>query len=210
MSLDKFEKNLLKKSKVKEIEYHETGIIDLPKGSIIELRGASNSGILYLGFNMIKAIQDKGGVGLLVDADHTADLDIFNGEKPMVMQPKNGQNAFDVLTEESLLEGVNIIVINSILNLLPLNGDYTAFNKNLSKLYKTVQKMNTSIIILNPYIANRYNMLSIYAKIIIVAKKTKTINKHGKHIGLEGEGIILKNIVNLRCNKFIYNVIYNH
>jgi len=210
MNLDKYEQEFLKKSKPVEISYHKTGIIDLPKGSIIELRGESNSKILYLALNMVKSIMDKGGVGLLVDADHSADISKFQGEKPIIMQPKNGQNVFDVLSEESLLEGVDIVVIDSILNLLPLDEDYTAFDKNLSKLYKNVQKMNIVVIVLNPYISNKYNMLPLYSEIIIVAKKTKTLKKGWKNIGILGEGTILKNRINLQCNKFTYMINYSH
>ena len=208
MDLDKYEQNILKKSKIKEISYHKTDIIDIPKGHLVELRGISDSGILYLGFNIIKSIQKDGGIGLLIDSDHTSDIEFFKEEKPVIMHPNSPQETFNILSEESLLNGVDIVLINSVLNLLPLDGNYTTFSKNLSKLYSNARKTNTTIIILNPYTSNRYNILSIFSELIIVAKKTKTLNKHGKYIGILGEGIILKNRINLQCNKFNYEVIY--
>jgi len=198
MNLKDFENKILKKSKSKKIPIFKTEFLDIPKGSIIELRGEHKSRIIPFSISLLNQIQNYNEVGLYVDADYSLDINLMSKEV-LLMRPKNSQEVFDVLTQIPLLKSISMVVVSSVLNLLPLNGDYTQLKQNLIKLRKIIHKNKTSIIILNPYISNKYNMFSKYVDMIIVLKKIKTIKSK-----IQGEGRILKNNINLNCKKFKY------
>ena len=72
------------------------------------------------------------------------------------------------------------------------------------KLLKEITEANEiSIIILNPYLSNKYNILSKYADIIIKLIKVKYTNNK-----IQGKGIVVKNVINLNCKNFTYTI--NH
>ena len=200
MALKDFENQILKKSKPKEIPVFKTEFLDIPKCSIIELRGLHNSGIVKFSINLLNNIQNQDGQGLYVDADYNLDHNLIN-HQTLLLQPQSPQETFDILSQEPLLKYLSITVIDSVLNLLPLNGDYTQFDQNLKLLREKVKKNRTILIILNPYLSNKANMLSKYTDIIIVMKRVKTLKKE-----IKGQGKILKNLVNLNCEKFDYTI----
>lgn len=202
MNLKDFENQILKKSKSKEIPVFKTEFLDIPKGTIIELRGSYSSKITNFSINILNSIQNKGEIGLFVDADHSLDYNLIFNET-LLMQPQSPQEIFDVLTQKPLLQCLSVAVVDSVLNLLPLSRDWVQFDKNLQNLRENVKKSNTSIIILNPYISNKTNILSKYTDIIIILRKVRK-----EKTGILGEGQILKNLVNLNCKKFEYKV--NH
>ena len=182
MSLEKFENNFLNK-KFKPHCAFETGIKELPvlsHGSMIEIR-TNRYNLLY------KIIQTQLYIGnycLWIDADHSTDFSIFGKSSNLfIAQPNSPEEGLDILTEP-LLKCLNIVVIDSILNVLPLEGDYTTLEAKLSNIRKILPK-TCSIIFINPFLTHKYNIFAKYMDIILnINKYTGKVIKDNKTLKL--------------------------
>ncbi len=185
MNLKKFENQFLNK-KFKPHCSFKTGIKELPilsHNSLIEIRTTpcmKSYNFLY----KIVQTQLKDNYCLWIDADHTTDFKIFdNSSNLLISQPNSPEECLNILSKP-LLKCLSIVVIASVANLLPLKGDYTYLEQQLKELRSKISNTNCSIIFINPYMTNKYDIFAKHMDIIIninkniskVIKNIKTLN----------------------------------
>lgn len=187
MNLNKFENQFLNK-KFKPHCAFETGIKELPilsHNSLIEIR-TNNCTNPYKFLYKIIQTQLEEYPCLWIDADHMTDFSQFNPNNLLISQPNSPEECLDILSKP-LLECLSIVVIDSVTNLLPLEGDYTYLEAQLNDL-RTKLPNNCSIFFVNPYASSKYDIFSKYCDIIIKINKNK--------------GNIIKNIKTLKLYSF--------
>ena len=188
MSLDKFENQFLNK-KFKPHCSFETSIKELPilsHNSLIEIRTTpcmDSYNFLY----KIVQYQLKENPCLWIDADHTTDFSQFNLKNLLISQPNSPEECLNILSKP-LLKCLSIVVIASVSNLLPLEGDYVYLETQLNELRSKIIGTDCSVIFVNPYTSSTYDIFSKYSDIII------NINKNKRNI--------IKNIKTLKLHKF--------
>ena len=142
------------------------GIGGYPRGRIIEIYGPESSGKTTLALHAIAEVQKKGGIAAFIDAEHAFDstyaaklgVDVDN---LWVSQPDNGEQALQIVDEQTRSSAVDILVIDSVAALTPkkeIEGDMgenvvglqaRLMSQALRKLTSTVSKTNTCCIFLN-------------------------------------------------------------
>lgn len=217
MSIDKFENQFLdKKKKVVEglnISFTPLtttlGFNTLPYGKVIEIRAKELSGI----FLSLRLSEQKDNWTFLIDADKTFDpyWCLENKKENLFFTATNDYleifNYIDNINQEIGLK-VNTIIFNSILGILPIDGKYEEFEKYLSKLINQTIQQKRNLIFLNPYLDNRYDIISKYADLIIINKKRTSIKKNEERLGYNVDSEIVKNTVNYNLGKYNFQLFY--
>ncbi len=143
-----------------------TGIGGIPRGHVTEIYGPESSGKTTLALSALVEVQRQGGTAVFVDMDHVfsltyaqelgADLD-----KLLLVQPKMGEDAFDIM--ETLIRSgeVDIVVLDSIAAVTPrilLEGDMgnpvmdhipKLMDQAMRKLSAPIAETNTCVIFTN-------------------------------------------------------------
>lgn len=120
---------------------HPTGIISVdseligcdgvPKGRVIEIFGPEASGKTTIALSIIAAVQQEGGFGAYIDAEHSFDpshaarmgVDVDN---MLISQPDYGEQALEIVEALIRSRGPDVIVVDSVSALVPkaeLDGD---------------------------------------------------------------------------------------
>lgn len=142
------------------------GIGGLPMGRIVEIYGPESSGKTTLALHVIAEVQKKGGVALIIDAEHAMDLgyakklgvDISN-EKLLFSQPDYGEQGLDIACKAIESGVVNIVLVDSVAALTPkseIDGDMGDSNmgKQARMMGQAMRKLAG--------IANKHNVLVIF------------------------------------------------
>jgi len=182
MDLDKFENQFLNK-KFKKQEVLQTGIKEFPVlscGSLVEIRTTSCMDSYNFLYRIIQSGLSSGAV-LWVDSDHFMDFSKFNNDNLLVAQPNSPEEGLNILTEP-LLKCLNIVVIDSVLNVLPLNGDNALIERKINQLRPILS--NCIIIFVNP-LYRKYDIFAKYMDIIFdVNRYTVKVIKNIKTLEL--------------------------
>jgi recombination protein RecA len=107
------------------------GCDGVPKGRIIEIFGPEASGKTTIALSIIAAVQQAGGFGAYVDAEHSLDpshaarmgVDV---DAMLISQPDYGEQALAVVEALLRSRGPDVIVVDSVSALVPkaeLDGD---------------------------------------------------------------------------------------
>jgi recombination protein RecA len=95
----------------------------VPKKRLSIFAGASNAGKSYLAMQAVVQIQKTGGSVVWIDAEMSWDAEWaekcgIDVDKILVVQPPNGEEAFDLM-ESLMIDRVDLIVLDSIAGLVP-------------------------------------------------------------------------------------------
>ena len=95
----------------------------IPNKRLSIFAGASNAGKSYLAMQAVVQVQKRGGTAVWIDAEMSWDAEWaekcgIDVESILVVQPPNGEEAFDVM-ESLMIDQVDLIVLDSIAGLVP-------------------------------------------------------------------------------------------
>src|SRR5208282_1724280 len=96
----------------------------VPKGRVIEIFGPEASGKTTIALGIIAAVQQAGGDGAYVDAEHSLDpahaarmgVDV---DAMLISQPDYGEQALEVVEALVRSRAVDVIVVDSVSALVP-------------------------------------------------------------------------------------------
>lgn len=210
MSLDKFEKLFLDKSK-KEPETLKLSLASLAKildcdtvnmGKVIEIRAKELSGLSLA----LQLASENTRHSLLVDADKSFDKNWYNNHPNLLL---TGETNFDSLyTFIQHTDDIKVIIINTVLSLLPVGSSYEEFEEFVCNIVNHSAKHNKTIIFINPYLDNKYDVISRYSDLIITTNKRRSIKKNEERLGYNLDGEVIKNTINFKLGKFEFMFLY--
>lgn len=192
------------------------GIGGLPKGKTTEISGSPGVGKSVLAYQLMKEAQAKGAIILYVDADRAfnpsyADRVGVNLSELIICTPETGELALQVIYHYLAYHLVNMVIIDSIPALLPLEellGEKTntaqakLITTMMKELVSTIERSNVSLVCLNQVRHSfRFggsttpfnNIFGYYASLRIHLTKVKTIKKWRKLKGFIVEANVHKN-----------------
>lgn len=201
------------------------GVNGIPRGRIIEIYGPESSGKTTLTLQMIKSIQELGGVAAFIDVEHALDPVYAtnigcNIDDLLISQPDYAEQALEVV-EQLVSSGlISLIVIDSVAALVPkkeLEGDMgdtqvgvqaRLMSQALRKLTAIANKTKTTVVFINqirmkigtmgygsPETTTGGNALKFYSSIRIDIRKIGSIKKGEETIGNDVKVKIVKNKV---------------
>ena len=103
------------------------GLGGVPKGRVIEVYGPESSGKTTVTLHMIAEVQKRGGIAGFIDAEHALDpvyakkigVDI---DELYISQPDSGDQALEIAETMVRSGAVDIIVIDSVAALVPMDS----------------------------------------------------------------------------------------
>ena len=142
------------------------GIGGLPKGRVVEIYGPEASGKTSLTLHVIAEAQKAGGTCAFIDAEHALDQSYakklgVNIDELLISQPDTGEQALEITDTLIKSESVDLIVIDSVAELVPraeLEGEMgdslpglqaRLMSQALRKLTSSISKTNTMVIFIN-------------------------------------------------------------
>ena len=142
------------------------GIGGLPKGRVVEIYGPEASGKTSLTLHVIAEAQKAGGTCAFIDAEHALDPSYakklgVNIDELLISQPDTGEQALEITDTLIKSESVDLIVIDSVAELVPraeLEGEMgdslpglqaRLMSQALRKLTSSISKTNTMVIFIN-------------------------------------------------------------
>lgn len=203
---------------------HALGVGGYPRGRIIEIFGPESSGKTTLAIHAIAEVQKKGGIAVMIDAEHA--FDRFYAQKLgvdvnnlLVAQPDNGEQALEIAEQLIRSSAVDIIVIDSVAALTPkgeIEGEMGDRNMGLHarlmsqamrKLTGAISRTNTTCIFINQLrdkIGQMFgptetttggNALKYYASVRIDIRSASTIKNGEDILGRHAKVKVVKNKV---------------
>jgi recombination protein RecA len=142
------------------------GIGGVPRGRVIEIFGPESSGKTTLSLQVIAEAQRMGGMAAFVDAEHALDAQYAKKlgvdlDNLLVSQPDHGEQALEIVEVLVRLNGVDVVVVDSVAALVPraeIEGEMgeaqmglqaRLMSQALRKLTGAVSKSKTCLIFIN-------------------------------------------------------------
>lgn len=223
----------LKDRAVEKVKVIPTGVLSIdralrvfgfPRGRVIELYGEPGSGKTMLSLLAIGEVQRKGGKAAFIDMECTYDESFasllgVDSSQLYYCQPDSAENALDTAIELANTNAFDLIVLDSVANLVPkaeLDGTMSdnqmgllarIMSKGLRKLTSTLSRTKTSMIFINqirqkigvmfgnPNTTTGGKALAFYASIRIEVKGVGQIKESDKIIGHKAVVVVKKNKV---------------
>lgn len=213
------------------------GIGGIPRGRIIEVYGPESSGKTTLALHMVAEAQKAGFITAFIDAEHALDITYakklgVNAEELLLSQPDCGEQALDIAATLSTIEGVGLIVVDSVAALTPkaeLEGDMgdqhvglqaRLMSQAMRKLTSVVSRQKASILFINqirhkigvmfgsPETTSGGNALKFYSSIRLDVRRIGGIKKGEDLIGNRTRIKVAKNKLAPPFQKVEIDLIY--
>jgi recombination protein RecA len=188
----------------------------IPRGKTTEISGAAGTGKSILGYCLIREAQKQGAYVLYIDADRKFDRDYATRtgvklEELLVCNPPTGEQAIQVIYYYLSYRLIDLIIIDSIPALLPLEELMGETNNSsqvkliatmLRELMAEIENTKSSLVCINQVrssfaaggsITPFNNIFGYYASLRIHLRKVKSIKKWRKLKGYLIEANIHKN-----------------
>jgi len=199
------------------------GIGGLPVGRIIELYGDVGVGKSSLSLHFISCVQKAKGRAVFIDAEHALDLKMaqyvgVDVDSLMFTQPDtSAEEVLELVRNLLVRRAADIIVIDSVAALVPAAMEEKEIGKptmglvarvmsdSLRVLCREVKKSNAIVIFVNqtrmkfnvlwgdPTTTTGGNALKFFAGVRMHVKRTGSVKKGTKVIGMESKIVIVKN-----------------
>lgn len=131
------------------------GCFGIPQGRIIETYGPESSGKTSMALIMLANVQRNGGIGAIVDAEHSLDpvwatkLGV-NMHEVLFSQPDDGESALEIVESYVRSNSVDFIIVDSVAALVPkaeIEGDMGASHMGLqARLMSQAMRKLTGVI----------------------------------------------------------------
>ncbi|MGH2644625.1 MAG: recombinase RecA, partial [Chitinophagaceae bacterium] len=100
------------------------GIGGLPRGRVTEIYGPESSGKTTIAIHVIAEAQKKGGMCVIIDAEHAFDVNYaqklgVDVESLLISQPDYGEQALEIADRLILSGALDVVVIDSVAALVP-------------------------------------------------------------------------------------------
>ncbi len=198
------------------------GIGGIPQGRIIEVYGPESSGKTTLALHMIAEAQKSGRVTAFIDAEHALDT-VYAArlgvqvDQLLVSQPDYGEQALAIAAALAPLEGIGLIVVDSVAALVPKSeiegdmGDHHVgsqarlMSQAMRKLAGICNRYNTAILFINqirhkigvqfgsPETTTGGNALKFYASVRVDIRRIGGVKKGEEVVGNRVRMKVVKN-----------------
>ena len=213
------------------------GIGGIPRGRIIEIYGPESSGKTTLALHMIAEAQKAGLIAAFIDAEHALDI-IYakklgvNADELLISQPDCGEQALDIAATLSTIDGVGLIVVDSVAALVPkaeLEGDMgdqhvglqaRLMSQAMRKLTSVASRHVASILFINqirhkigvmfgsPETTTGGTALKFYSSVRLDVRRIGAIKKQEEFIGNRTRIKVVKNKLAPPFQKVEIDLIY--
>lgn len=197
------------------------GLTGVPLGRVIELFGPESVGKTAMALHIAGCAQRAGGKVAYVDAENAIDLDMagwfVNVDDLMISQPDFGEQALDIVCDLTARKAADVIIVDSVSALVPqkeleeggggMAMQARMMSEYLRKIPGLAARAGTIIIFINqirmklnvrwgnPETTSGGQALKFYASLRIDVRKTATVKKGDKPVGIANRVKIVKNKV---------------
>ena len=213
------------------------GVGGVPRGRILEVYGPESSGKTTLALHMIAEAQKAGLIAAFIDAEHALDITYakklgVNADELLISQPDCGEQALDIAATLSTIDGVGLIVVDSVAALVPkaeLEGDMgdqhvglqaRLMSQAMRKLTSVASRHVASILFINqirhkigvmfgsPETTTGGNALKFYSSVRLDVRRIGAIKKQEEFIGNRTRIKVVKNKLAPPFQKVEIDLIY--
>ncbi|GIK36982.1 MAG: hypothetical protein BroJett011_08150 [Chloroflexota bacterium] len=183
------------------------GIGGIPRGRLTELLGAPTSGMVTLALKIIANAQAAGDIAAYVDLGSTFDPDYaarchINLAKLLLVRPRTGQDALEIVQSLIASRGIGVLVFNSITHLIADPHGAQTLSVALRQLPSILAKSSCAPIFLTPLqfgdVQSKANYpsgfaLPNYTTIRLLLEKERWLHRGRDVRGYEARVIVIRN-----------------
>lgn len=213
------------------------GIGGLKKGTIVEIYGPESSGKTTLAIHLIAECQKQGGEAVIIDAEHSFDLQYAQNigvdtDRLLVSQPDYGEQGLQVVAKLVNSGKIDLIVVDSVAALVPkaeMEGDIgdskvglqaRLMSQSLRMLTGPVSKNRVLLVFINqlrdkigvmygsPEVTTGGNALKFYTSTRLDIRRIATIKEGEESVSNRVKVKVVKNKVAAPFKQAEFNIVF--